>query len=533
MEKRHGVFVREATGIVRAISARDAFVIVTLIINYGVSFYLTFSIIPQVLPGASIAGAFIGVIPWVIALAFLYSWFTEAMPRSGGDYVWLSRVIHPAIALGLGFIFVFFQSIVVGSYAALFVTPVLSGGLGQLALLSGNSGLLNLATYFTSSDSILIVGSVIMLVTAILLSISLKVYLRIQFALWILGMIGVIIFVGILLASTRTQMISTFNTYYAPYNVTYTGVISAANAAGFSNPGLVTFGTGTVFAIFWAFFAINGFQFTGYVGGELKTPRRTMRYSAVVGGVVGCLVMAFTGYLSQNLVGAEFWNAVSYISAAGTYSVPFAFNPFYMAILLSNNVIVGAIMVISLLAWTFMLITAIGLVCSRIMLAWGFDRSVPATLSYVNNRTHTPLLAVVIYCLIAELGLVATVYAGVVFTVLNFGLMLVILFTVVGFAAVIFPYRRKSMFDKSTLSKTKIGGIPAISVLGAIVMVLYGFLVYVALAYPSLVGPISSLPLELLVLVFVLGVVAYFVTKAYYKSKDIDIGLAFSEIPPE
>jgi uncharacterized membrane protein len=38
---------------------------------------------------------------------------------------------------------------------------------------------------------------------------------------------------------------------------------------------------------------------------------------------------------------------------------------------------------------------------------------------------------------------------------------------------------------------------------------------------------------EVVVITVAVGLVVYFAMKAYYRSKGIDIGLAFKEIPPE
>src|ERR1700754_4136734 len=94
------LFVRRSTGLVREASALDATIFnavfsapVGATLAWGVFFALT------AFPGADIVAAtlwaFVLNVPILVMMALLAS----SMPKTGGDYVWVSRILSPPAAL--------------------------------------------------------------------------------------------------------------------------------------------------------------------------------------------------------------------------------------------------------------------------------------------------------------------------------------------------------------------------------------------------------------------------------------------------
>src|ERR1700682_5824662 len=94
------VFVRNATGLVRELSPFDAFNLVFSAVLIPVGITQVFSFAPTFWPNANVLVSFLSSIPLVLCFGMVYLYFTVAMPRSGGDYVWVSRILGP----GVGFI---------------------------------------------------------------------------------------------------------------------------------------------------------------------------------------------------------------------------------------------------------------------------------------------------------------------------------------------------------------------------------------------------------------------------------------------
>ena len=89
------VFSRKASGLSRVMSPWSAFMYNFL--TMGVIFPWTFVWAPAAFPGVSVWKACLLAIVLELPIALAYVWMATAMPRSGGDYVFQSRVLGGAI----------------------------------------------------------------------------------------------------------------------------------------------------------------------------------------------------------------------------------------------------------------------------------------------------------------------------------------------------------------------------------------------------------------------------------------------------
>src|SRR6266516_3316435 len=98
-----GLFVRHATGLVRELNAFDAFNLVfsAVLIPVGITQVMGFT--PQFWPHANMLASFAIATPLVLCFGLVYLYFTTLMPRSGGDYVWVSRTLHPFLGFLVNF----------------------------------------------------------------------------------------------------------------------------------------------------------------------------------------------------------------------------------------------------------------------------------------------------------------------------------------------------------------------------------------------------------------------------------------------
>jgi len=84
------VFTRKASGLVRVMSPYSAFVY--NILTMGLIFPWTYLWAPGALPGGRLVWGILLAMLIEIPIAFAYVWLSTALPRSGGDYVFESRV---------------------------------------------------------------------------------------------------------------------------------------------------------------------------------------------------------------------------------------------------------------------------------------------------------------------------------------------------------------------------------------------------------------------------------------------------------
>ena len=93
------MFARKATGLVREVSPFSTFVFnmagqpTAILLATSVFFVL------GLYPGGSIWLGFALAFGVAVVLCVCYGLFSSAIPRSGGDYVLVGRITHPAIGL--------------------------------------------------------------------------------------------------------------------------------------------------------------------------------------------------------------------------------------------------------------------------------------------------------------------------------------------------------------------------------------------------------------------------------------------------
>src|SRR5436853_2910735 len=92
------LFVRNATGLVREVSRWDALIMNTLGMNVALGAIFLLLQAPGNFPGGNMLLAIvIGTLVMAFTLLWVYAEFSAAMPRSGGDYVFVSRTLHPFV----------------------------------------------------------------------------------------------------------------------------------------------------------------------------------------------------------------------------------------------------------------------------------------------------------------------------------------------------------------------------------------------------------------------------------------------------
>src|ERR1700730_9039763 len=93
-------YVRKSSGLVREASAFDA-IIFNAVFSAPVGATLAFGIFYALgaFPGADLVTALLIAFVVNIPVCIMMSMMASSMPRTGGDYVWISRILHPAMAV--------------------------------------------------------------------------------------------------------------------------------------------------------------------------------------------------------------------------------------------------------------------------------------------------------------------------------------------------------------------------------------------------------------------------------------------------
>src|SRR3979409_900812 len=89
------VFERTATGLRREASALDVFIYNTNNQNIGIGVTFIVLLVPALYLGGSMIWSTIFAGLLALPMAAVYAYFAAVMPRSGGDYVYIGRTLHP------------------------------------------------------------------------------------------------------------------------------------------------------------------------------------------------------------------------------------------------------------------------------------------------------------------------------------------------------------------------------------------------------------------------------------------------------
>src|SRR5581483_11064331 len=141
----------------------------------------------------------------VLPTSLVFAMFSAAMPRSGGDYVYVSRILGPRLGMMSSFINTVWWFIYGGVPSAFFARYGLGPLFRNVGLLSGNGSLVEIGAWFVTPEGTIITGILLVAFLVAVFSLGLNVYFRIQNTLFVIAMLGLAVIGFVLLTgSTAT-----------------------------------------------------------------------------------------------------------------------------------------------------------------------------------------------------------------------------------------------------------------------------------------------------------------------------------------
>jgi basic amino acid/polyamine antiporter, APA family len=525
-------FPRQATGLTREVSWIDAMFYNLLWSSLPLSLAFILAYDPALYSSANPYIAVLAALVLTLPCALMYAMFSSAIPRSGGDYTWITRALSPTLGFMSSLSFCAWITFFIGVYSDYLGTYGIAPMLRILAADTQSRGLLDTANWFTTETGAIVVGLVVVAGSALLLTLGagLRTFMKLQkgaFALWALGAVALPIV--LMLFISKATFISNFNTYIlhlgGPSNA-YSTFVASAPAS--NSPA--TF-SGSLLMVTLPFYTLGFIFQSAYFGGEIKRARKTALRSIVVAellaaGLLLIGILVFRAHLSQFL----------YATGAGDYAkIGLSSAPQYpeIAAIASGNAVVGTLISIGMIMVFLTWIPQSMLLLSRSLFAWSFDRLLPAKLAQVNSRTRSPAVAV---------GLIAFLSVGAVLLVglspsLTFvvGLMgLTFTYVFVSIAGIAFPYRQKDTFEASPFNR-RIGRLPVMTLLAVVSTAAIAIIIVILLRDKNsgTSWDLNRFRVELSLGILVAGFIVYQVIKLVQKARGVDVELAYREIPPE
>lgn len=547
------LFLRKATGLVRAWSVFDAFIYALFSINlvtlglYIVSqmYYLEGGIIQTLLITAF----------FITFEVIVYAGLIAVMPRAGGDYLWQSRILGGGIGFvlsmtGWWFILWLWVPIYADMLRHIFFIPL-------LAIMGQQAG----ALWFAQEPAALFLVSLILCAfVSVVIALGMRWYSRVQkFCFWG-GMVGLAIVMLVLLFGNQSDFQAGLESQWPRYfGGSGDGLYEATVTSGREAGGILPFSGGSLAAIFLAmpylvFFNLWpnwGATLYGEVRGATDFKRNFWGMAAALFVTTGLAIVLF--WLINKTISWDFYtsaNAAYWNYRWGFSDTPSPLGPIWpypalLAMLLTGNGFLQFVVILAMSLWFFGWGGTLFLSSTRIIFAAAFDRLLPERVADIEPRTRTPLWAL---ALMVVPGLIlAALYAWNIasFQSLTLTATLVIAITFLGttIAAIILPWRKPELYRNSPIAKYKIGPLPLITVAGVIFGAFLLFLLYQWLLDPNALygigyslnpdGYKNSSSLIFMGVMYLLATVLYVGFKFFREREGIQITKVYQEIPVE
>ena len=411
------LFVRQSSGLVRNVSVTNAlFFNVAAFVGVGLTLYPIFYSLADVQAwkagpfsaygwAAIIAGGF------CVLLALIFSSLTSVMPRSGGDYVFTSRIMHSSLGWMESWTLVIASVLIIA-----FEVPLVLRNLQITARIigigAGGHFFMHANTWFTDATGTItgspgfIASFVVLLLIGAICVLPTRSFHRVVTALAAFGVACfVLMFIFGLAATHKGSFLHNLPLY--------TGGVTANQIAASGVKGGVLGGPGhsflsnifstSVFPLFLSvlLFQYIGFQYSAYIAGEVRGNVRRGVLIALLGALfIGVFansvyvdaISSHFGYNTNVSWGLSYWGF-----PGGLKNLPLG-QPNAMPLLavIANKSLWPLWALISLggTVFPFLLCPVYINFISRMQLAWSLDRQVPEWFGRVNERLRAPLNAI-------------------------------------------------------------------------------------------------------------------------------------------
>jgi APA family basic amino acid/polyamine antiporter len=477
------VFTRKASGLVRVMSPYSAFIY--NILTMGLIFPWTYLWAPGALPGGRLVWGILLAMVIEIPIAFVYVWLSTALPRSGGDYVFQSRVFGGGLAFTVvmsGFVIWILQWVALSGWLVSYLgfAPLFLG----LGATMHVASLSSLGVWFTTPTGIIIVSICNALISLVLLVSGFKNYVRFQHVIfWGTILCFVTVFV-VLFTTPASQFVSRLDAFAVASGGSpnfYQNAVNAVTQAGINlNPPFSLIATLLVAPIAWT--SLQWATYSAEQNGEIKDARSFKSQTFIMIGslVVTGLLLALlavgiehvAGSQFLNVAGAGYWSGISAANISG-----FNLWPPILAVAITASPIIVLIIALGYLLNGFQIVCNCYIGMTRVMVAMSLDRLLPEWFSKVNERYHTPVNAHLAYFLasipvIVGYSLVTQPFTWTSLTLgVTFGCGYVFIITCL--AGALLPYRAKEVYEASPGSKFQVSGIVGLlcTLLGAVAFI--------------------------------------------------------------
>jgi len=526
-------FVRESSGLIREISATDAF---SMNFSYlgpagGVAYPLTFA--PLLIGASWLLAGIVGAI-MMFPVLMMYYFLSKLIPRSAGDYIYISRALGPRWgflqALSNIFAFATGNPIVAQLELPLAIQPSLE----ILGVYFHDPALITIANDFSFSNETglpFVAGTIVILTISYLVSIArTKYFARIITALTIVQILGTGAMIGglLIVAGRYSQVFNSISTQFG--GPTYQSLSSMATVSPHIN--IVT--TMVLASVLVAFlYAYNNAP--TYFGGEVKSAKRSMFSGLVISYIIIAFISVILIALLQLVVGEGFYNytSINGWDSPNGVGIPIATTSLlsYVALPFLKNLPILILMIASAFTWYVLYSIIQTSIPSRTLFAISFDWLAPTIFSKVSEKLRTPIIAVTTIYILAVFFDIMEIYFGLTISAITSTIIyLMYQYFTASLAAV--KMGKNSQFGAGK-ELVRYGILSALMIAITVAFLVgYGIIAYST--FGSAIFPTNLiLNIGIIVGMPIVSIVAYEVIRRIRLKQGIDLEMTFKEVPPE
>jgi APA family basic amino acid/polyamine antiporter len=532
-----GGYARKATGLVRQVTGLDQLLFnaasttpLGMVLVFGLFALILF---PKSNPYAALIIALVLGLPvWV-----MFSLMSAAIPRIGGDYTFNTRILHPIVGLA-GNLSVFVSTaIAVGLWSWWFGTQGLSPAFSLIGSVNDNATFTRWAADTDGHKKMVsfLIAVLVLAVTAVLAMYGTRVIVRIMTILFLIAAAGYVIDFVILLFTSQSSFESTVNSTVGPG--AYQKTVAAGAGQGLY-PSEGGYSTKETIGAVYSMIGVTLFTWWGtYMSAEFRGagPRRRRRNTMVGAGLGQGLIVLVTMVIFLHTVGYNFFTSTLAGNFSGTgpvYSAGYA----YFSALANGNTGIVIILGLTFIGWLLPGLYINQAMVQRGFFTWSFDRLAPSKLSDVNERYHTPLVAIVV-TFVVGVAAAAWVSTDTKFFA-KFAIMQVFAYipiVLVGLSAVLMKSRRPDLYEGSA-AQWKVGGIEMLPVCGAFSMFTGLFSMALVYYFHENLGLLHNYYYATILapaIVLVVAAIWYTVAKSVVRGEGVNLDLTYRAIPPD
>lgn len=526
-------YARKSTGLVRQVSLTGQSVFAASGNPFGFSLVITlFALVLFPKSNFYIAmgiALLCGVVAWVT-----FALMSAMMPRVGGDYAFVSRILNPALGLGSNLSFFIGSMMAAGLWSYWVAEQGLSPVLTVIGAVTRSHGLTTLGADFgpTHQVNCFLVAAGSLLFMSAMSALGTRIAFRVVTTVFIIAAAGFAIDILILALTSHGSFVHRIDRLggagsYAKTVAKGSGSLLPTN--GYSLKSTVGAAyyclSNTVFC--W----VGAYTIAEFRGaGQRKRQLQTMLFTGS-GQIFLILIAAF---IFLHTVGYSFFISAlgGNFTGPGGGTVGLAGYVYFAGIATPGKILVG-VLAFAFMGWWLPGLYVNLAMAQRALLSYSFDGLLPKRVAYVSPRTHTPLVAIAIVA-VGSLGGCAWVsFSSSFFKVL--GIMLLLSFVpmiFVGIAAMSVKRLRPDLYLGSP-AEWRIGGIEVLPIAGAgclivgVAAIAVALYFHTALAFNIWVA--GGLPFAIMAL----GFAWYGVARAVRRRGGVDLDLVYRTIPPE